>query len=239
MNAREIWDKLVALMAPDKPDVSAATAGATEPSTPPADERTKATPPPPPGTGDAPKASGSNAGPPRPNATVEALGRIEQVLDQQRHNEQQLRRELQQVADALPDQLAQASSQALANLPNRVARALSEVPLTRAPDHLDEAVEKMRESVEAQQYALEQSADHQGRMAETLERLARALENNHQAGESHLAVLEEIRDHLADGDRRLRESIESQGRRLGKWVMLLVGAIVLSGTAMIIVALAG
>jgi tetratricopeptide (TPR) repeat protein len=236
MNAREIWDKLVALMAPDEPEAAAATAGGLEPPTPASDERPGAPPPPAPGTSEGAKAPEADAEPPAPDATVQALGRIEQVLDQQRHNEQQLRRELQQFADVLPDHLAHASSQALANLPNRVAAALREVPLTRAKDHLDEAVEKMRESIEAQQYSLEQSADHQERMAETLERLAAALESDHRDRESHAAVLEQIRDQLVASDQRIRESIEAQGRALRKPAMILAAAIVLLAVGMIIVA---
>jgi ribosomal 50S subunit-associated protein YjgA (DUF615 family) len=150
---------------------------------------------------------------------------------------EQVLAQLQALGEALPDQLAEALHQAGGNLPNRLAKALSQTPLHLAETADQEDLQAIGQTLATQTDILQSIRSHVATSAETanrnsqaLEQLTAAIETAQSANASHVALMEQLRDHLTRENDMLTETYvrEHQAlRRVIYPVIALLGVLVL------------
>ncbi|MFW5841559.1 MAG: hypothetical protein ACOCZE_13330 [Planctomycetota bacterium] len=188
------------------------------------------------------KTTESGMSPPKID-TSELAEKLDALLAQaeaQAEARSQALEEIQALRRQLAETIAQAVTNANANLPNRLAKAISEADTPAGNDiHSIEAkmtvhgdlLGNIRENTaRAAEAAVQGSA--------AADRLSQAIETMQQANKAHVELMEQIRDHLAAGEDQLTDTIireNQQMRRMAIPMVVLLGLILL---VMIISALA-
>ncbi len=175
----------------------------------------------------------------------EKLDTLIRHAEARRQATDQVLAQLQALGESLPDQLAEALGQAGASLPNRLAKALSQTPLHLAETADQDDLQAIGQTLSTQTDILQSIRSHVATSAETanrnsqaLEQLTEAIETAQSANASHVALMEQLRDHLTRENDMLTETYVREHQALRRMiypVIVLLGLLVLLGLFSLIV----
>ncbi len=237
MNPREIWNRIASLFEnasfhpSQEQEHNQASDSSSRPQGQPEDVSTstdREEPPPPSGKGDlSPLLQAAR----EISQQLKALG---ERLENLGRTDPELLQRLDRLEETLPDQIRHAVTEAQEDLPDRVARAAAQVPMTRAKDSLDENVQQIRELLGRHEQQLSTLARDVEETSQGLAGLGRKVQGLQSTNET---LLEETRGQIQQEVSRMQESLEAMRRysRRRTWFLVaLTGIFLLLALLMIL-----